>query len=262
MLRRQLTGLLAATTTALTLVCAFSLGVAGPQEKTKGQPPAGGIAKDQRKAAPLPPDRDAEKREAQIGKMLAEYDLKPPPSPSIPDDPPPHEGAMISLPHLVEPPDLILVEVLNALPGRPISGERLVKPDGTISLGFYGEVYVKGLTLGQVKVAIVKHLRKYLDNESLGLEIFDDVEQPERPPSPERPEGFRNPFGGGDSAKDTVPPRSSSFQNAPKAELPKPDSMPQDPFEVEVVESKWSIVSPAESGAVFVDVTAYNSKNY
>ena len=68
--------------------------------------------------------------------MLAEYDLKPHPLPSIPDDPPPHEGAMISLPYVVEPPDLVLVEVLEALPGRPISGERLVRPDGKIDSAF------------------------------------------------------------------------------------------------------------------------------
>src|SRR5262249_17400423 len=36
--------------------------------------------------------------------------------------------------------DRLLVEVLEALPGRPISGERLVRPDGTISLGFYGNL--------------------------------------------------------------------------------------------------------------------------
>ena len=46
--------------------------------------------------------------------------------------------------YVLEPPDLVLVEVLEALPGRPISGERLVRPDGKISLGFYGEVYVAG----------------------------------------------------------------------------------------------------------------------
>ena len=72
--------------------------------------------------------------------MFADYDLKPHPLPSIPDAPPPHEGAMISLPHLVEPADLLLVEVLDALPGKPISGERLVRPDGKIDIGFYGEV--------------------------------------------------------------------------------------------------------------------------
>ena len=80
--------------------------------------------------------------------MIADYDLTPHPLVAIPDNPPPHEGAMISLPLVVEPPDLVVVEVLEALPGRPISGERLVRPDGTISLGFYGEVPVRGLTPG------------------------------------------------------------------------------------------------------------------
>ena len=39
--------------------------------------------------------------------------------------------------------------------------------------------------------------------------------------------------------------------------------MPQElPNAMEVDEGKWTIVPPAESGAVFVDITAYNSKNY
>ena len=71
--------------------------------------------------------------------------------------------------YVIEPPDLLRVEVLEALPGRPISGERLVRPDGRITLGFYGEVYVAGLTVPEVKEKIVLHLRKYLSDEVLGL---------------------------------------------------------------------------------------------
>ena len=71
--------------------------------------------------------------------------------------------------YVLEPPDLLIVEVLEALPGRPISGERLVRPDGKISLGFYGDVYVAGLTMPEVKEKIVLHLRKYLTDEALGL---------------------------------------------------------------------------------------------
>src|SRR5260370_30463013 len=66
-----------------------------------------------------------------------------------------------------------MVEVLEALPGRPISGERLVRPDGTITLGFYGDVYVAGLTLPEVKEKIVLHLRKYVNDDVLGLVEFD-----------------------------------------------------------------------------------------
>ncbi len=215
MLRRQLAGLIAGTMSVLTLFCAFSLGVAGTQENAKSQPPAGGIAKPPQKAVPQPPNREAEKREAEIAKLVADYDLTPRPLPSIPDDPPPHEGAMISLPYLVEPPDLVLVEVLDALPGRPISGERLVRPDGKIDVGFYGEIYVRGLTLEQLKVAIIKHLRKYLNDDVLGL-----VEPPEvevqleaRPPAPEAPASARNPFQPEDNPKEKIKPRSSSSRH-------------------------------------------------
>jgi polysaccharide biosynthesis/export protein len=86
----------------------------------------------------------------------------------------PTEFKKVSMPdYVVEPPDLVLVEVLEALPGRPISGERLVRPDGKISLGFYGDVYVAGLTIPEIKEKIIFHLRKYLTDEVLGLVELD-----------------------------------------------------------------------------------------
>jgi polysaccharide export outer membrane protein len=92
----------------------------------------------------------------------------------------PRELNKTSLPdYVVEPPDLIVVEVLEALPGRPITGERLVRPDGTISLDFYGKVYVAGLTTQEIKEKIVLHLRKYLTDEFLGL-IEEDPETGQR----------------------------------------------------------------------------------
>ena len=76
--------------------------------------------------------------------------------------------------YVVEPPDLIIVEVLEALPGRPISGERLVRPDGKISLGFYGEIYVAGLTPIEIKEKVIIQLRKHINDEMLGLEVLDN----------------------------------------------------------------------------------------
>ncbi|MBV8232780.1 MAG: polysaccharide export protein [Planctomycetaceae bacterium] len=115
----------------------------------------------------------------------------------------PREFTKVSMPeYVVEPPDLVLVEVLEALPGRPIQGERLVRPDGKISLGFYGEIYVAGLTTNEIKEKVVLHLRKYLNDEILGLIEID-----------------------------------------PSTRKPK-------------------YVDPKDSNRVFVDVTAYNSKNY
>lgn len=72
-------------------------------------------------------------------------------------------------PYIIEPPDVLIVEVLEALPARPITGERLVRPDGKISLGYYGDVYVAGLTISEAKEKVVLHLRKHLRDSVLGL---------------------------------------------------------------------------------------------
>jgi RNA polymerase sigma factor (sigma-70 family) len=114
------------------------------------------------------------------------------------------------LAHIIGPPDLLLVEVLEALPGRPISGERLVRPDGTISLGFYGDVEVAGLTIPEAKEKIVTHLRKSLSDESLGLVLTD-----------------------------------------PETGEPKTDK-----------EGRSILLEAKDTNRVFVDVTAYNSRNY
>ena len=77
--------------------------------------------------------------------------------------------------HVVEPPDMLIVEVLEALPGRPISGERLVRPDGTITLGFYGDIHIAGLTLPEVKEKVIRRLQKYITDDALGLFEIDDA---------------------------------------------------------------------------------------
>ena len=86
----------------------------------------------------------------------------------------PREFTKTSMPdYVIEPPDIIAVEVLEALPGRPITGERLVRPDGKISLGFYGEIYVAGLTTTEIKAKVILHLRDYVSDEVLGLTRLD-----------------------------------------------------------------------------------------
>jgi polysaccharide export outer membrane protein len=124
----------------------------------------------------------------------------------------PREFDKVSMPdYVLEAPDLVIVEVLDALPGRPISGERLVRPDGKISLGFYGDVYVAGLTMPEVKEKIILHLRKYLTDVALGIVEIDGA---------------------------TGEPKIDPATKKPK------------------------LIDPKDSDMVFVDVTAYNSKNY
>jgi polysaccharide export outer membrane protein len=51
-------------------------------------------------------------------------------------------------------------------------GEHLVRPDGTVSLGTYGCVFVAGLTVAQAKCEIEKHLAKYFLNPQIAVDVF------------------------------------------------------------------------------------------
>jgi protein involved in polysaccharide export with SLBB domain len=55
---------------------------------------------------------------------------------------------------------------------QQIGGQHLVRPDGTISLGTYGSVYVAGFTLGQVKCEVEKYLSAYLVNPQVSVDIL------------------------------------------------------------------------------------------
>ncbi|MFO0877277.1 MAG: polysaccharide biosynthesis/export family protein [Gemmataceae bacterium] len=55
---------------------------------------------------------------------------------------------------------------------QQVRGEHLVRPDGTVSLGNYGCVYVAGLTLAQAKVAIERHLCQHLLEPEVAVDVF------------------------------------------------------------------------------------------
>ncbi len=84
----------------------------------------------------------------------------PVPAPVIP--PVPREFEKQSLPpYVVAPPDILLINASNAitLPTQQLRGQHLVRPDGTISLGIYGSVYVAGLTLEQIRDVVASVLK-------------------------------------------------------------------------------------------------------
>ena len=57
---------------------------------------------------------------------------------------------------------------LTAVAGKqPIQGEHLVRPDGTISLGVHGNLFVAGQTLDQIKHGVEELLRRGGDNDPM-----------------------------------------------------------------------------------------------
>lgn len=78
--------------------------------------------------------------------------------PGVIDPHQPRELEMVSMPqYVVEPPDEVEISI------RPTSLEfntttLIVRQDGVVDLGFFGDVYVAGLTLGESELKIAQHL--------------------------------------------------------------------------------------------------------
>jgi polysaccharide export outer membrane protein len=67
----------------------------------------------------------------------------------------------------------VTVELARAQGEQQITGEHLVRPDGTISLGRYGSVRVIGETLDQAKQAIESHLSAYLESPEVYVDVVE-----------------------------------------------------------------------------------------
>jgi polysaccharide export outer membrane protein len=114
----------------------------------------------------------------------------------VPPPDAPREMAKTLLPeYVVEPPDILLVDVLTAVPlppyrvkpldtlairvpkafaEEPIAGLYPVDPDGTINLGFsYRKVKVAGKTIDEVKTAIEDHLKKILKEPQADVSVAE-----------------------------------------------------------------------------------------
>ena len=79
--------------------------------------------------------------------------------------------------YVIEPPDVLLVDYARPDAADPvkIAGQRLVRPDGTISLGQLGAVMVAGQTVAGARQAIGEHLAHRLDGfdpRKLTVEVF------------------------------------------------------------------------------------------
>jgi polysaccharide export outer membrane protein len=90
-------------------------------------------------------------------------------------------------PYVIEPPDILYVEILvpplkpeqqpysTAIPPQPVSGQFLVRPDGTIGLGVYGSVHVTGLTCDQARERIREFMAKAADKDPNSIQVVVDI---------------------------------------------------------------------------------------
>ena len=78
--------------------------------------------------------------------------------------------------HLREEQGLAEPKVAVSLPNvngkQLISGEHLIRPDGTIQLGVYGNVYVSGMTLEEVKQVVEEHLSHHIHRPEVAVDVL------------------------------------------------------------------------------------------
>jgi polysaccharide export outer membrane protein len=66
----------------------------------------------------------------------------------------------------------VTLNLVQSSGAQEISGEHIVGPDGKVTLGTYGKVYVTGMSQEQAKQAIESHLAKYLENPVVAIDIY------------------------------------------------------------------------------------------
>ena len=69
-------------------------------------------------------------------------------------------------PHIVEPLDVLFIQLANPIKDEPLTGMFTVEPDGTVNLGvsYGGTVKVGGMPVDKAREAIETHLKKILTN--------------------------------------------------------------------------------------------------
>ena len=83
----------------------------------------------------------------------------------------PRELEMVSMPpYVLEPPDEIEISVRPTAMDIPLTTVT-VQADGVVDLGFNGDVYLAGLTLGQAEMKIAEHLEPIATQKRLKAPI-------------------------------------------------------------------------------------------
>lgn len=91
----------------------------------------------------------------------------------VPTYPIPKEQHLTTMPdYVIQIPDILLVESPRSLPDQPIAGPHLVKADGKINMGLYGQVRVAGLTVEEAKKAIEDHLSKDIVGAQVNVDVY------------------------------------------------------------------------------------------
>jgi polysaccharide export outer membrane protein len=66
----------------------------------------------------------------------------------------------------------VSLNLIQSSESQQVAGEHVVGPDGKVTLGSYGKVYVTGMTQEQAKQVIEAHLSRHLENPIVSVDIY------------------------------------------------------------------------------------------
>jgi polysaccharide biosynthesis/export protein len=105
----------------------------------------------------------------------------------------PSELSQVTLPpYVIAPPDVLLIEVFLPpqatkeangpvqLYPQPISGQHLVRIDGSVGLGIWGSLQVAGLTTNQAADAVRRYIFDQIRNDPIIAKIAAPITKPEQ----------------------------------------------------------------------------------
>jgi polysaccharide biosynthesis/export protein len=67
---------------------------------------------------------------------------------------------------------IVSLSLVETSGNQQIAGEHIVGPDGMVTLGVYGKVFIAGMTQDQAKRAIESHLARYLEAPEVSVDIY------------------------------------------------------------------------------------------
>ncbi len=116
----------------------------------------------------VPPELAAMPRELSKT-VLPEYVVEPPDILTIET-----VHAVPKSPYMLKTLDVLSVRVLDALPDGPIGGAYPIEPGGVINLGApYGVVSVSGMTVPQARDAVEAHLKEYIKEPEVAISLTE-----------------------------------------------------------------------------------------
>ncbi|TWT49935.1 Polysaccharide biosynthesis/export protein [Thalassoglobus neptunius] len=78
--------------------------------------------------------------------------------------------------HLVASNDLaepkVSLQLIDINAKQPVGGEHLIRPDGTVSLGSYGSVYVSGMTVDEIRHVVEEFLKPHLNQPQVNVDVL------------------------------------------------------------------------------------------